>query len=151
MSGLEPASLTIRQPVAEDAPRLASLSSELGYPATGAEITARLARLLGRADHCLRVAESPSGEAIAWIHAHEQAILESAPWCEIAGLVVDPAHRGEGAGRALVTAVEAWARERGLAVVKVRSNVVRQESHPFYQRLGFDRIKTQHVYRKPLR
>ena len=150
MTRLEPASLAIRQPVAEDAPQLAALSSELGYPATAAEIAGRLAGLLERADHCLRVVQSPSGDAIGWIHAHEQCILESDPWCEIAGLVIDASHRGRGAGRALVAEVEAWAKSRRLKVVKVRSNVVREESHPFYQRLGFARIKTQHVYRKPL-
>jgi GNAT superfamily N-acetyltransferase len=150
MTRLEPASLAIRQPVAEDAPHLAALSSELGYPATAAEIAGRLAGLLERADHCLRGVQSPSGDAIGWIHAHEQCILESDPWCEIAGLVIHASHRGRGAGRALVAEVEAWAKSRRLEVIKVRSNVVREESHPFYQRLGFARIKTQHVYRKRL-
>jgi hypothetical protein len=37
---------------------------------------------------------------------------------------------------------------QGLAVVTVRSNVVRVESHPFYERLGHVRGKTQHVYTK---
>jgi GNAT superfamily N-acetyltransferase len=146
-----PTGLTIRQPLADDAPRLATLSSELGYPATADGIGARLARLLGRADHCLRVVESSAGETIGWIHAYEQCILESEAWCEIGGLVVDASHRGRGAGQTLVAEIEAWARARGLATVKVRSNVVREDSHPFYQRLGYARIKTQHVYRKPLR
>jgi GNAT superfamily N-acetyltransferase len=127
------------------------LSSELGYPATADQIAARLADLLTRTDHCLRVVESSAGDPVGWIHAHEQSILESDSWCEIAGLVVDPGHRGEGIGRALVTAVEEWAATRGLGAVKVRSNVIRPESHPFYERLGFDRIKTQHVYRKRVR
>jgi hypothetical protein len=30
----------------------------------------------------------------------------------------------------------------------VRSNVVRAESHQFYERLGYARVKTQHAYRK---
>lgn len=150
MTRLEPGRLTIRTPLADDAPRLAMLSSELGYSATPDTIVARLGRLLGREHHCLRVALSAAGETIGWIHAHEQCILEADPWCEIAGLVVDPGHRGHGTGRALVTEVETWARARGLSIVKVRSNVVREESHPFYQRLGYLRIKTQHVYRKSL-
>jgi hypothetical protein len=29
--------------------------------------------------------------------------------------------------------------------------VVRAESHPFYERLGYLRTKTQHAYRKTLR
>jgi GNAT superfamily N-acetyltransferase len=151
MTRLEPARLTVRTPFAGDAPRLAILSTQLGYPAAAADIARRLGRLLGREDHCLRVAVSASGETIGWIHACEHCILEADPWCEIVGLVVDPAHRGQGTGRALVNAIETWAGARGLPVVKVRSNVAREESHPFYQQLGYARIKTQHVYRKPLR
>jgi len=143
-------SLTIRPPTADDALRLAALSSELGYPADAVRIGARLTRLLGRPDHCLRLAASPTGETIGWIHAFEQCVLEADPWCEIVGLVVDAGHRGRGAGTTLVGEVERWARGRHLSTLKVRSNVVRTESHPFYQRLGFDRIKTQHVYRKAL-
>src|ERR1044072_9019479 len=124
MGRLESATARIRQPLAEDAARLAFLSSELGYPATAEQIAARLADLLTRADHCVRVVQSPAGAPIGGIHGHGQSILESDPWCEIAGLVVDPGHRGEGVGRALVAAVEAWAGARGLSVVKVRSNVV---------------------------
>jgi len=97
------------------------------------------------------VAESPAGEVIGWIQAEERHILEAGAWCEIVGLVVDGAHRGRGAGRALVAEIEAWARARGLRTVKVRSNVTRAESHPFYQRLGYARAKTQHVYLRPVR
>jgi len=143
-------SLTLRTPTGNDAARLAALSTELGYPADPERIRARLTRLLDRADHCLRLAEA-SGETIGWVHAHEQCVLEAEPWCEIVGLVVDANHRGHGAGRSLVADVEQWARGRGLRTLKVRSNVVRLESHPFYQRLGFERFKSQHVYRKTLR
>jgi len=142
--------LTLRTPTSNDAARLAALSTELGYPADPERIRARLTRLLDRADHCLRLAEA-SGETIGWVHAHEQCVLEAEPWCEIVGLVVDANHRGHGAGRTLVADVEHWARGRGLETLKVRSNVVRLESHPFYQRLGFERFKSQHVYRKTLK
>lgn len=141
----------VRVPRLEDAPRLAELSTQLGYPASADDIAGRLAWLLPRAEHFLRVAESPAGETIGWIHAEERQILESATWCEIMGLVVDAAERGHGTGRALVAEVEAWARERGLRTVKVRSNVTRAESHPFYLRLGYARSKTQHVYLKSAR
>ena len=59
-------------------------------------------------------------------------------------------HRGLGVGRLLVTAVEQWAWARGLDQMAVRSNVTRSESHPFYERLGYVRAKTQHAYRKRL-
>jgi GNAT superfamily N-acetyltransferase len=63
---------------------------------------------------------------------------------------VDACARRSGAGRALVAAIERWAASRGVAQVSVRSNVVRVESHPFYERLGYTRVKTQHSYRKNL-
>jgi GNAT superfamily N-acetyltransferase len=53
-------------------------------------------------------------------------------------------------GRRLVAAVETWAIGRGLEEVAVRSNVTRIESHPFYERLGFIRMKTSHIYGKPI-
>jgi len=46
--------------------------------------------------------------------------------------------------------VEAWARCRGLAQMSVRSNATRAESHPFYEGIGYQRTKTQQVYRKRL-
>jgi GNAT superfamily N-acetyltransferase len=51
-------------------------------------------------------------------------------------------------GRGLVETVEAWGRARGLEEVLVRSNILREESHLFYVKLGYERSKTQHVYRK---
>lgn len=55
-----------------------------------------------------------------------------------------------GVGRALVASAEAWALGNGFSSIGVRSNVARVESHPFYERLGFARTKTQHVYSKTL-
>ena len=46
--------------------------------------------------------------------------------------------------------IRRWASERGLREIAVRSNVVRAESHPFYEGRGYARVKTQHVYLKPL-
>ena len=148
-AGLRSGLLAVRPPRVTDAERLAVLSAELGYPVSAAAVAERLPALLRRADHFLRVAESPSGDAMGWIHAEQRQVLEAGEWCEIVGLVVGSTYRGWGVGRALVDAVEAWARQRGLLTVKVRSNVTREESHPFYERLGYRRIKTQHVYLKP--
>jgi GNAT superfamily N-acetyltransferase len=96
------------------------------------------------------VAEIAPRGVVGWIHGAEQELLDSGPRCEITGLVVDPEARGSGVGRTLVAALERWALARGLRLIAVRSNVVRAESHPFYERLGFVRAKTQHAYRKQL-
>ena len=141
---------TIRRAAGQDAPRLAELSAVLGYPAAAVELGVRLERLLASSQDIVLVAESATGETVGWLHGAEQELLESGRRCEILGLVIDPEHRGQGISRCLVAAVEAWARARDLKQMTVRSNVVRTESHPFYERLGYARAKTQHAYRKRL-
>lgn len=140
--------MTLRYAVATDAERLAKLSEELGYPVDSEVMRRRLARLLAKAEHIVLVAESPENGVVGWIHAAEHDILEVGGFCEILGLVVAADQRGEGAGRHLVEQIEGWATGRRLQHVSVRSNVARPESHPFYEQLGYARVKTQHVYRK---
>jgi GNAT superfamily N-acetyltransferase len=140
----------IRPARQSDAERLAALSRDLGYPVTADEMAGRLGDLLARDGDIVLVAELEPGQVVGWVHGSEQRLLESARRCELLGLVVDARERGRGLGRRLVTAVEAWARTRGLELMAVRSNVTRTESHPFYERLGYTRIKTQHAYRKRL-
>ena len=141
--------IAVRTATAADAARLAELSGILGYPVASSNLAPRLERLLTRTENTLFVAEAESG-VVGWVHGAEQELLESGRRCEILGLVVDPAYRSQGVGRRLVTAVEQWAANRGLEQMAVRSNVTRAESHPFYQRLGYTRAKTQHAYRKAL-
>ena len=70
---------------------------------------------------------------------------------EIGELAVAAHARGRGVGSALVTAAEAWARERGCATVRVRSNMKRVEARPFYERMGYRVVKTQYVFEKTAR
>ncbi|HKT59959.1 MAG TPA: GNAT family N-acetyltransferase [Gemmatimonadales bacterium] len=140
----------IRPAAQADAGRLAALSAELGYPVAASELAGRLADLLARDGEIVLVAERAPGQVIGWVHGSEQHFLESARRCELLGLVVDARERGRGIGRRLVAAVEEWARGRGLEQIAVRSNVTREESHPFYEHLGYARVKTQHAYRKRL-
>ena len=125
----------VRHAVAADAARIAELSDVLGYPVEERTMAERLAHLLARDDNAVFVAVD--GDAtVGWAHAAEHELLEVGRLCEILGLVVDASARRSGAGRALVAAIEQFAASRGLRQVSVRSNVVRVESHPFYERLG---------------
>ena len=121
----------------------------LGYPNRPVVIADRLKRLLPRSGDLVVVADQLP-PVMGWVHAQEQEILDSGRRCEILGLVVSPEVRGRGVGRQLVATVEEWAAQRGIVQLAVRSNIVRTESHPFYERLGFVRLKTQHAYRKQL-
>ncbi len=133
----------------EDAPALAALSTQLGYPSSPDEMRARLRAILGRDEHAVLVAEK-DGQVVAWIHAFILRLVEANPEAEIGGLVVDEGCRGQGIGRALVHLAEEWARALGCATIAVRSNVVRERTHRFYEDLGYTRIKAQYTFRKPL-
>ena len=132
-----------------DAADLAPLSGQLGYPATAHEVRARLERLLADPAQAVFVVEI-EGMLAGWIHVMDSVTVESGPAVEIRGLVVDEARRGSGLGRALVERGEAWARQRGVSAMTVRSNVVRAGAHAFYERLGYAVVKTQHAFRKRL-
>lgn len=139
----------VRRAVAGDATHIAALSGVLGYPVEPRVMAERLGHLMPRDDNAVFVAVE-GDHVVGWIHGAEHALLEVGRLCEILGLVVDASLRRHGAGHALVAAIEAWAGSRGVPLVSVRSNVLRAESHPFYERMGFTRVKTQHSYRKKL-
>jgi len=139
----------IRRAAAPDCPRLAALSTELGYPMTPGEAAARLAALAEHPDHAILVA-APGGRVEGWIQVSLPRIFETPKTAEIAGLVVDPEMRSRGLGSALVHAALDWAAAQGCRAVRVRSNVIRERAHAFYRREGFREIKTQKVLEKTL-
>jgi predicted N-acetyltransferase YhbS len=141
--------MEIRRATLLDAAAIAELSGQLGYPANESAVITRLRTLLARDDQVVFVSIT-NGRVSGWIHGADRVIVEADQDCEIMGLVVDEDVRRDGVGRRLVGAVEEWAHARGLAIVTVRSNVVRVESHPFYAQLGYERVKSQHVYHKHL-
>ncbi len=140
---------TIRRARGSDSEDLARLSTQLGYPMTRGEASARLAEIADHADHALFVAEAKV-RVVAWLQVSLPRIFESPRQAEIAGLVVEEEARGLGIGTALVSEAEGWARERGCSALRVRSNVIRERAHAFYRRSGFSEIKTQRVFEKPL-
>jgi GNAT superfamily N-acetyltransferase len=146
----DPTDVRCRPAQSRDAAAIAALAGDLGYPTPTTEMAARLALVDGRGEHAVFVAES-RGEVTGWIHVAAEFHLESGEFGEVAGLVVTPGARGAGTGSLLLAEAEAWARARGLASLRVRSNVVRADAHAFYGRRGYAFRKTQAVFDKPLR
>ena len=137
----------IRPARIEDAAAIAVLSGQLGYPATSEQMTSRLAAILRRDDMAAFVADV-DGSVAGWLHMFGCERLESEPSAEIGGLVVADGHRGVGIGAQLIAAGERWARDRGYQLVRVRSNVIREDAHRFYERAGYAREKRQAVFAK---
>jgi GNAT superfamily N-acetyltransferase len=139
----------IRPIRAADAPRLAGLLAQLGYPSDVDAVASRLAGILNSATQQVLVAVPADDSRLdGYIGVERRLTLVEDERVEITGLVVDSAARRSGIGRTLVKAAEQWALQHGLHTVVVRSNVLRPESHPFYEGIGYQRTKTSHTYRK---
>lgn len=140
----------IRRAKSADAARLAELATELGYPTTAAQLRQRLRQISPASQNAVFVAEAKEAGVVGWLHVTKQALLESDVRAEVNGLVVKEGHRSLGAGACLLIAAEKWARNRGCKSMSVRSNVLRERAHQFYERNGYEHYKTQKTFRKPL-
>lgn len=143
--------LRVRRASVADAAQIARLGAQFA-PAVGVpQLSACIAVLQVLPEYYLAVAEQSADRLLGWIQVERRMIVaEASERAEIMGLVVDATARRRGIGTLLVSAAQQWALEARLPQILVRSNVVREASHAFYARLGFSRVKTQHVYVKSL-
>ncbi len=142
--------IQIRPMAVADAAAVTVLYTQLGYPASTAEMERRIQRLVGSDNHIALVAEDASGRVIGCIQVQGQHLLEYRPFAEIAGVVVDEACRGQGVGKALLAGAEDWAREQGYPRLLVHTNTIRTRAHRFYEREGYRVEKSQYVFSKEL-
>jgi ribosomal protein S18 acetylase RimI-like enzyme len=146
----QPIDVRIRTACLDDAARIAELAAQLGYAVTPEDMRSRLETVLGDEHQLVSVAENQHNEIIGWLHLTIARPLLAEPAANIVGLVVDQRFRCHGIGRLLMCEAEAWTLAQDLKWISLRSNVVRNEAHKFYERLGYERVKTQHTYRKHL-
>jgi GNAT superfamily N-acetyltransferase len=142
--------LKIRPATSADASQLAVLTGQLGYPATAAQIRERLRRIQPASQNAVFVADSAKDGVVGWLHVSRESLLECDVRAEVNGLVVAEGQRSLGAGARLLAAAEDWARKHGCKSMSVRSNVIRDRAHQFYERNGYEHYKTQKSFRKPL-
>jgi GNAT superfamily N-acetyltransferase len=142
--------LIIRRAKGSDAARLAQLAGELGYPTSTAQMKRRLRQIKPAAQHAIFVAALPKGEVVGWLHLSVEPLLEVDLRGEVNGLVVGEEYRSLGAGAVLLAAAETWARKQGCKSMSVRSNVIRERAHKFYERNGYEHYKTQKAFRKAI-
>ncbi len=128
----------VREARRDDAPALANLLDQLGYPADEALIQRRLAGQLDHGDAGLLVAEGDDGQVLGFISLHviPQLALEG-DFCRISYLCVDVSARGRGLGERLVQAAEAYARARGCDRMELHCDWRREAAQRFYARLGY--------------
>lgn len=133
----------------KDSSEIARLSGQLGYNVEETQVIERLNKILVQKDNIVVVAEFKD-KLIGWIHAHGRYLIESPPYIEIGGLIVDSNFRGLKIGKILVEKCEEWSKLSGFKEIRVRTNETRFETLNFYKKIGFENIKSQKVFKKEL-
>jgi GNAT superfamily N-acetyltransferase len=143
--------ISVRDARESDAPEIARLLGQLGYPSTAAEVAERLAYWFGDPYSKVLVAGS-AGRLAGSMSLHAIPYLErTGRMARIESLVVDAGLRGGGVGRLLVSAGEDIARQWGCVTMEVTSSRRRDDAHAFYQRLGYtDQCQVAGRFLKPL-
>lgn len=139
---------SVREALPTDAQRIMALAGQLGYEVPIAHVERQLLRV--NDEHAIFVAVVPRVGVVGWIGVALREAITDSGRADIEGLVVEDEYRGNGIGRLLVQAAEAWARRRNCTSMRLVSNVVRERAHEFYKRLGYDVLKTQHAFKKSL-
>lgn len=139
--------MTLRSAQTADAERVRALMEQLGYDVPAEQIERRLAQR-GH-DREVFVAEG-ADEVVGWAGVCVREDFVGGRYAEIEGFVVDAKTRSSGIGTRLLQAVEGWARSRNCDSMRVRSNVIRDRAHAFYERHGYGKIKAQFSFRKTL-
>jgi GNAT superfamily N-acetyltransferase len=131
----------VRQARAEDFERVTELLEILGRdvvtPGTEAECRRVYDAQVAEQGSGPLVVEDDAGAVIACCSLHFRPRLNRPhPDAWIPDLVVDPAARRQGAGRALLTEAERLARERGCWQLTLESGYQRTEAHLMYEAFG---------------
>jgi GNAT superfamily N-acetyltransferase len=130
--------IKIREGVAADAPALALLLAQLGYPGVQPFLERRIQEQLAHPDALLLVACS-SARVIGFVSLHVIAQLALAgDFCRVSYLCVDEGVRSLGVGALLEQCAERHAREHGCDRIELHSNVRRVDAHRFYARVGYE-------------
>ena len=131
--------VSIRAAELSDAPSIASLMDELGYPTRTADMQMRLEPILQDSRYRTFVAVR-SGKIVGMIGTFCYRSYEhNNVGARILALVVTQKMRGEGIGRALVKAAETDFSERNVTRVSVNTRLTREDAHQFYESAGYER------------
>jgi aminoglycoside 6'-N-acetyltransferase I len=117
------------------------------------------AHLLGMADalargHYIRLARDARGAVLGFVEASKRVDYvngtDSSPVVFLEGIYVVPEFRLRGVARALVDAIEKWAREEGCSEVASDSLLPNTGAHATHRALGFEETERVVYFRKVL-
>ncbi len=107
---------------------------------TPADTIATRVHMLASLDTCALLVAEKHGQAFGVATISSEFGKEFGWWAEMGDLYVIPELRGKGIARALVTAIEDWLRQRGIAGYQVTVTPRGDDQHglmAYYRQLGF--------------
>lgn len=122
-------------------------SIELHYDYPLENTTKKLELILSLDWQIIYVAEI-DGQVAGYVQAHKYIGTFGDLFVNIMGLAVSKDFQGNGVGKALMFAAENWAQEIGAEGVRLNSGSERTEAHKFYEKIGYDKSKTQAKFQK---
>ena len=145
-------SWNVRDMEPTDAERICAIVQEsLGYACQVEMVRDRLVYLCHKPGNRVFVAqEDASGQIGGFLHAADYDVIYSGSMKNIVSLAVDNGLQGQGLGKLMLAAVEAWAKECGCVAVRLVSSSVRVKAHGFYQHCGYALRKEQKNFIKYL-
>jgi ribosomal protein S18 acetylase RimI-like enzyme len=138
--GSDQCALRVRPLEADDAPAVARLLQELGYPADEPSVRKRIqawSREARGAAFAAIVGERVVGCVAVFVSPFFERPGERA---RLVALVTDSAYRHRGVGRALLQRAGQFARRSGAVEIEVTSRRSRTEADGFYTALGFTEV-----------
>ena len=130
--------LRIRAAGTEDVAALANLVTELGYPSSVEDMRLRFESISSDPSYETFVVESGK-EVVGMVGIRLERTYEAdGGSARVMALVVSSEHRGQGAGKALISAAEEWARRRGAQTIVLTTHKRRTGAHRFYRSMGYE-------------
>lgn len=147
------AQLTIRPAHRGDTAAVLALTLQMGghdRDAQGPEAEPRLCTTFENAESRAMVADA-GGQVVGYVELHARiSLFRGGREAWVAALVVDPACRGRGIGRALLEAAESAACLLGCHALALESSEWRAQAHSFYRAMGFHEQTMAARFLKPL-
>jgi GNAT superfamily N-acetyltransferase len=129
----------IRDAVDADAPVIAELLTQLGYPSTAEDAAARIAAWRESPLSRVVVATLDGRRVVGVLAFHAIPFFERpGRRGRVVCLVVDEETRGHGIGARLMSFIETEARRLGCEDLELTSSRYRSGAHAFYRNLGFE-------------
>lgn len=113
-----------------------------GYEYDLVKTKSRLYDILGRTTNKIYVA-CIDKKVVGYIHGSDYECTYSDSLKNIMAIAVDEEYQGRGIGRALLHAIESWAKEFNCCGVRLVSGFNRTGAHEFYSRCGYSLRKDQ--------